>query len=180
MLTHHDWSSLTATGLSLMPTGLSDVRCRLHLPLSVARRQLTSLRSFSPLSTGVPFLPPVTSRSRVQTLCLVSRDSLLGGPPTSCHKLMVFHWSWNDSKSSHYSGWSQLCCSLDGLHLSYYFLDLQSLYQSFGDCIKSTNFNYYYFCYSFRVFHNSVSWWSFTGVWTTASLLKSPGLFSVF
>ena len=31
-----------------------------------------------------------------------------------------------------------------------------------------------------RVFHISVSWWSFTGVWVAASLLKSPGLFSVF
>ena len=31
-----------------------------------------------------------------------------------------------------------------------------------------------------RVFHINVSWWSFTGVWVTASLLKSPGLFSVF
>ena len=27
--------------------------------------------------------------------------------------------------------------------------------------------------YSFRVFHTSVSWWFFTGVWGTASLLKS-------
>ena len=34
--------------------------------------------------------------------------------------------------------------------------------------------------YSFRVFHISISWWSFTGVWVTASLLKSPGLFSGF
>ena len=34
--------------------------------------------------------------------------------------------------------------------------------------------------YSFRVFHISVSWWSFTGFWVTASLLRSPGLFSVF
>ena len=33
--------------------------------------------------------------------------------------------------------------------------------------------------YSLRVFLISVSWWSFTGVWVTASLLKSPGLFSV-
>ena len=32
----------------------------------------------------------------------------------------------------------------------------------------------------FRVFHISISWWSSTGVWVTASLLKSPGLFSVF
>ena len=33
---------------------------------------------------------------------------------------------------------------------------------------------------SIGVFHISVSWWSFTGVWVTARLLKSPGLFSVF
>ena len=31
-----------------------------------------------------------------------------------------------------------------------------------------------------RVFHISFSWWSFTGVWVTASLLKSPGRFSIF
>ena len=31
-----------------------------------------------------------------------------------------------------------------------------------------------------RVFHISVSWWSFTGIWVTANLLKSPGLFPVF
>ena len=31
-----------------------------------------------------------------------------------------------------------------------------------------------------RVFHISVSRWFFTGVWVTAILLKSPGLFSVF
>ena len=34
--------------------------------------------------------------------------------------------------------------------------------------------------YSSRVFHISISWWFFTGVWVTASLLKSPGLISVF
>ena len=34
--------------------------------------------------------------------------------------------------------------------------------------------------YSFRVFHISISWWFFTGVWVTASLLKSPGHVSVF
>ena len=31
-----------------------------------------------------------------------------------------------------------------------------------------------------RVFLISISWWSFIGDWVTASLLKSPGLFSVF
>ena len=34
--------------------------------------------------------------------------------------------------------------------------------------------------YSLEFFHFSISWWSFTGDWVTASLLKSPGLFSVF
>ena len=34
--------------------------------------------------------------------------------------------------------------------------------------------------YSFRVLLIDVSWWSLTGVWVTASLLKSPGLFSIF
>ena len=31
-----------------------------------------------------------------------------------------------------------------------------------------------------RDFHITVTWWSFIGDWVTASLLKSPGLFSVF
>ena len=46
---------------------------------------------------------------------------------------------------------------------------------------------YYYFIiviiiiiYSLRVFHISVSWWSFNEVWVTIILLMSPGLFSVF
>ena len=34
--------------------------------------------------------------------------------------------------------------------------------------------------YSFRVFYISVSWLFFTGVWVTASPLKSPGLISGF
>ena len=34
--------------------------------------------------------------------------------------------------------------------------------------------------YSFRVFHISVSWWFFTGVWVTASLLKFSGHVSWF
>ena len=39
--------------------------------------------------------------------------------------------------------------------------------------------SYYYHYYYSRVFHINVSKRSFTGVWVTASLLKSPGLFSV-
>ena len=34
--------------------------------------------------------------------------------------------------------------------------------------------------YSLSVFPISFSWWFFTGVWVTASLLKSLGLFSIF
>ena len=39
---------------------------------------------------------------------------------------------------------------------------------------------FYYYYLLIRVFHISVSWGSSTGVWVTASLLKSPGLFSIF
>ena len=45
---------------------------------------------------------------------------------------------------------------------------------------KSTILQVIIIIYSLRAFHISFSWWSFTGVWVTASLLKSPGLFSVF
>ena len=31
-----------------------------------------------------------------------------------------------------------------------------------------------------RFFQPSISWWSFTRVWMTTNLLRSPGLFSVF
>ena len=44
---------------------------------------------------------------------------------------------------SQYSRRSQQCCSLDSLHPFCYFQVLQSLYQSFGDCTKNTNYNWY-------------------------------------
>ena len=44
----------------------------------------------------------------------------------------------------------------------------------------STILYYYYNYYSFRAFHISVSWWFLTGVWVTASLLRSPELVSGF
>ena len=47
--------------------------------------------------------------------------------------------------SSQYPGRSQLCCSLDDIHLSSYFQVFQSLYQSFSHCTKSTNYNWYHF-----------------------------------
>ena len=39
---------------------------------------------------------------------------------------------------------------------------------------------FYYHFSPLNVFHTSISWWFLTGVWVTASLHKSPGLFSVF
>ena len=40
--------------------------------------------------------------------------------------------------------------------------------------------SYYHYYYNYfsplRAFHTSVSWWIFTGIWVTASLLNSPGL----
>ena len=48
--------------------------------------------------------------------------------------------------------------------------------------LQTMSFFYYYFYYYslIRAFHISVDRWIFTGVWVTASPLKSPGLFSVF
>ena len=43
---------------------------------------------------------------------------------------------------------------------------------------NNNNNNYYYYYLLIRVFHISVSWWSFTGDWVTASFLKSPGFFT--
>ena len=40
--------------------------------------------------------------------------------------------------------------------------------------------SYYNYFIHLRVFHTSVSRWLSTGIWMTTSLLKSPGLFSVF
>ena len=57
-----------------------------------------------------------------------------------------FEWQQASSSfqdSSQYSVRSQYCSSLDGLHSSSYFLVLQSLFQSFGDCTKSTNHNWH-------------------------------------
>ena len=46
--------------------------------------------------------------------------------------------------STQYSGRSQICCSLVGLHSFSYFDVLQSLYQTFVDCTECTNYNWYH------------------------------------
>ena len=63
----------------------------------------------------------------------------------------------------------------------------------FRSLVHLLNFFFFFFFFFFlllllllllllfiRVFHISVSWWFFTSVWVTASLLKSPGLVSGF
>ena len=55
-----------------------------------------------------------------------------------------FEWQQVPSSlqdSSQYSGWSQYYSSLDVLRSSSYFQVLQSFYQSFGGCTKSTNYD---------------------------------------
>ena len=47
-------------------------------------------------------------------------------------------------ESSQYSFQSQQCCSLDCLHSFSYFQVLRSLYQTFGHCTKSSNYNSYH------------------------------------
>ena len=44
------------------------------------------------------------------------------------------------------------------------------------ECLKRGQSRYL----SLQTFHSRISWWSFTGVWETACILKSPGLMSVF
>ena len=60
---------------------------------------------------------------------------------------LEFEWQQVSSSlqdSFQYSNWSQQCCSLNGLYTSSYFHILLSLYQSFSDYTKSTNYNWYH------------------------------------
>ena len=74
--------------------------------------------------------------------------------------------------SSQYSGQSQQCCSLDGLHMSPYFQVLQTFYRSFNNYTKRPDynwnkcpFNYYYFTH--------LRGFSFTATLTDGFLLLS-------
>ena len=59
--------------------------------------------------------------------------------------------------TSQYSGRSQLCSSLHGLHSSCYFQTLLSLLQSFGDCIKAPIIIGIYVTFMFHSFFNSLA-----------------------
>ena len=83
--------------------------------------------------------------------------------------LMVFHWSLSDSK---FPQVSRTILSILAV-LNNAVIWMVSTRPSTSQIIIII------IIYPFRVFHISVSWWFFAGVWVTASLLKSPGLFSV-
>ena len=66
---------------------------------------------------------------------------------------------------------------------------LRRVLETWGDLLKNhqptlmwktliSKNNYYYFFIPLRVFHTNASWWFLSGVWVTASLIKSPGYFS--
>ena len=92
-------------------------------------------------------------------------------------------------QNSEYSGQCQQSCSLNSLDSSLIFKLYQSWFRFFMGRSKYINDNWYHchphilhyiIIYSFRIFHISISRWFFTGVWVTASLLKSPGFVSGF
>ena len=52
-------------------------------------------------------------------------------------------FEWQQVSSSLQDSAQRECCCLDSLHPFRYFQVLQSLYQSFADCTKSTDYNWY-------------------------------------
>ena len=56
---------------------------------------------------------------------------------------LKLEWQQVSSSFQDSSQYSQQCCSLDSFHPPQHFQVFQSLYQSFGDCTKSTNYNRY-------------------------------------
>ena len=134
------------------------------------------------LSPGLVVLPRLGRQLyhniREKSVCLIFQDELLlvwliyslrvSTSVLADSFSLEFEWQQVSSSlqdSSQYSGRSQQCCHLDSLYPSANFQVLQ---------------DYYYYYLLIRVFHISVSWGHFTGDWVKASLLKSPGLFSVF
>ena len=79
-------------------------------------------------------------------------------------------------------------CFFISCHVTTRFVVRQPRLWNIGSCLPPTRdhvkFRHYYFHFYYYsliiAFHISRSRWFFTGVWVTASLLKSPGLFLVF
>ena len=115
-------------------------------------------------------------------------------------RLSVFETDPEESKSGEFSSVTtcllfllliQITSSCCHIFITYFSL---RLHQRFSRRLEHYTIEmYFHFCFDnflleviiiisipLRIFHTSVSWRSFTGVWVTVSPLLSPGLFSVF
>ena len=110
---------------------------------------------------------------------------------------MVFHWSLSDSKSPQVSRallsiltvlknavvWmvsTRPPTSKSSSSFNNPLVTVPKAPITIGINVTFMFHSFYYYHLLIRVFHISVSWRSFTGYWVTASLLESPGFFSVF
>ena len=104
ILTHLNWSSLTDTGLSLMPTGLFCPGVDCPLPFCVSRRQLPPVGSFFQLAVSslsdLPFLPHFRSRPRSRVQAFVwfraktnKKIVCLAHPLHSVTKFEIFYFT---------------------------------------------------------------------------------------
>ena len=108
----------------------------------------------------------------------VSFIHLLSGSPFHlCLHIIYTCHSFAYHQFSFWYNWSLWC----------YFVMLLREFQFFSwgsfFLVVSRSFRYYTYCYyltTCKFFQTSDCYWSFTGVCVTASLLGSPGLFSVF
>ena len=110
--------------------------------------------------------------------------SYLPSKPKEFYKRGVYKTEWASRKQWRSCSWLNisiglrifiLICSVKSGHYIHFNLSLSHTHTYIQTHVLSL------FLVSFlRVFHISVSWWFFAGVWVTANLLKSPGLFSVF
>ena len=96
---------------------------------------------------------------------------------------MVFHWSLSDNKSPQVS--RTLLSILAVLNNAVIWM-VSTRPPTPSPLVPFSNYYYYYYYYYYycytplRAFHPSVRQWFSTGVWVTASLLKSPVLLSGF
>ena len=103
------------------------------------------------------------------SICISKSQRILGVSSSRTDSGLCIYYLliWSNLNFLHNSQWiafpSQLCLLL----------------YSFGANLLHYYYHYYYFTH-LRVFHISISWLFFTGVWMTVSLLKFPGCFSVF
>ena len=98
MPTHLDRSSLTAAELYLIRLVTSAVRCRLHLPLSVACRQLFSGFLCPTLWLVFPCLLPVASE-------ISSPNPLSGFAPKQTKESSAWRTTYIVSHKASYSKW---------------------------------------------------------------------------